>query len=58
MIGVIAALVFGALGLLLSSPPRRLPDEQAPLYVRHSYDRQLRIEYHQSVDKSCSPPKL
>jgi hypothetical protein len=56
----ICVLVGIALGLVRSivvSHSEQPSDQAGVLPPWHSDYKQLRIEYHQSVDKSLSPPK-
>jgi hypothetical protein len=61
MIGGGVALALGALKLALQAmtapAPRKVLEEQGPGIARYSHDRELRVEYHQSVDRSFSPPR-
>ena len=58
--GVMLALgaVKVALQALTAPAPRRPPEEPGLGLPRYSNDRELRVEYHQSIDRSCSPPKF
>jgi hypothetical protein len=62
MIGGGVALALGVLRVAVQAitapAPRRMPEEQGPGIARYSHDRELRVEYHQSVDRSFSPPKF
>jgi hypothetical protein len=62
MIGGGVALALGALKVALQAmtAPSRITvsEEQGPGIARYSHDRELRVEYHQSVDRSFSPPKF
>jgi hypothetical protein len=55
----IVVLLVTALALIWSIVASRDPSpaEQPGVLHVHSDYRQLRIEYHQSIDKSLSPPK-
>jgi hypothetical protein len=61
LLGAGVALGLGALKVALqalSTPaPRRLPEDAGFGLPRYSHDRELRVEYHRSIDRSCSPPK-
>jgi hypothetical protein len=57
IIGGLLAVAVVLLKSLLSPRPEPAPVRRILPSTWHSDYRQLRIEYHQSIDESLSPPK-
>ena len=57
MIGVLVGIGFCILNIIFARRPEHSPGERGVLSESHSDYKQLRIEYHHSIDESLSPPK-
>jgi hypothetical protein len=57
-VGLALGLLKVALQAMTAPASQKVAEEQRPGIGRYSHDRELRVEYHQSVDRSLSPPEL
>jgi hypothetical protein len=57
LIGILFGIALALIRSIIVTRPESSSDEVGLLPAWHSDYKQLRVEYHQSVDKSVSPPK-
>jgi hypothetical protein len=57
MIGVLVGVALWLVKSLVASGPEKASHEAGVSPAWHSDYKQLRVEYHQPVDESLSPPK-
>jgi hypothetical protein len=54
---ILFAIALALIWSIFASRGQAAPDQAGVLHSWHSDYKQLRVEYHRSIDKSVSPPK-